>query len=222
MSPEQPKAKHFTQAKPEHQPTIFADHLATTMPKSTLPRGPPDKKVPQNLPPLIISIQKMSPSSTLSEETAKRLKSSPKADGQHKKSLEISKHSSYDDKKEKQYNKKARDNEMHVSSSSGSTGYEGDQIKKESYEDDEPRQKKPKYSVEIKKIEQEDQIYQPKKAESIKLREPKTRRNKSESYDESDLSNLEQISLKRFLATSMKTATKKLEKIATKKGVRVA
>lgn len=118
---------------------------------------------------------KMSPSSTLSDETAKRLKSSPKTDVQHKKGLEIS----------KQY-KKARDSEMHVSSSSGSHGYEGDQIKKESYDDDEPRQKKPKYSVEIKKIDPDDQIYQPNIAESIKLREPKTRRNKSESYDESD------------------------------------
>eukprot|EP00091_Calanus_sinicus_P002493 TRINITY_DN12540_c0_g1_i1.p1 TRINITY_DN12540_c0_g1~~TRINITY_DN12540_c0_g1_i1.p1 ORF type:complete len:154 (-),score=20.08 TRINITY_DN12540_c0_g1_i1:87-548(-) len=37
---------------------------------------------------------KMSPSSTLSDETAKRLKSSPKADVQHKKSsFELSKHS---------------------------------------------------------------------------------------------------------------------------------
>jgi len=128
---------------------------------------------------------KMSPSSTLSEETARRLKSSPKTDVQHKKSLEISKHSLYDEKKEKQY-RKARDSEMHVSSSSGSHGFDLDQIKKETFEEDEPRQKKPKYSVEIKKIDQEDQIYQPNIAESIKLREAKTRRNKSESYDESD------------------------------------
>jgi hypothetical protein len=129
---------------------------------------------------------KMSPSSTLSEETAKRLKSSPKRDIQHK-VLEISKHSYDDEKKEKQKQyKKARDSEMHVSSSSGSHGYDVEQIKKESYEEDEPRHKKPKYSVEIKKIVQDDQIYQPSIAESIKLREAKTRRNKSESYDESD------------------------------------
>lgn len=130
---------------------------------------------------------KMSPSSTLSDETAKRLKSSPKADVQHKKSsFELSKHS-YIEKKEKQYRKTtARDSEMHVSSSSGSHGFDLDQIKKESFDEDEPRQKKPKYSVEIKKIDQEDQIYQPNIAESIKLREAKTRRNKSESYDESD------------------------------------
>jgi len=124
---------------------------------------------------------KMSPSSTLSEESAKRNKSSSKADVLHK----ISKHSLCDGKKEKQY-KKVRDSEMHVSSSSGNHGYENDQIKKETYEDDEPRQKKPKFSVEIKKISEKEQIYQPNIAESIKLREAKSRRNKSDSYDESD------------------------------------
>ena len=129
---------------------------------------------------------KMSPNSTLSEETAKRLKSSPKTDVHYKKSnLEISKHSYEIEKKEKQY-KKARDSDMHVSSSSGSHGFDHDQIKKESFEEDEPKAKKPKYSVEIKKIDQEEQIYQPNIAESIKLRESKSRRNKSESYDESD------------------------------------
>jgi len=127
---------------------------------------------------------KMSPSSTLSEETAKRLKSSPKTDVHYEKNnLEISKHSR--ERKEKHY-KKARDSDMHVSSSSGSHGYEHDQIKKESFEEDEPKTKKPRYSVEIKKIDDEEQIYQPNIAESIKLRESKSRRNKSESYDESD------------------------------------
>eukprot|EP00092_Neocalanus_flemingeri_P028341 GFUD01030778.1.p1 GENE.GFUD01030778.1~~GFUD01030778.1.p1 ORF type:complete len:1096 (+),score=144.75 GFUD01030778.1:623-3910(+) len=135
---------------------------------------------------------KMSPSSTLSEETAKRLKSSTKTDAQYKRSnLEISKHSYNIEKKEKHY-KKARDSDMHVSSSSGSHGFDHDQIKKErkSFDDeddeDEPKVKKPKYSVEIKKLDSEEQIYQPNIAESIKLRESKSRRNKSESYDESD------------------------------------
>ena len=35
--------------------TIFAKHLATTMTKSALPRGPPDKKDPQDQTPLKFS-----------------------------------------------------------------------------------------------------------------------------------------------------------------------
>jgi len=100
-------------------------------------------------------------------------------------------------KKEKHVVHKARENEMHVSSSG--QDYDADSVKSASFDEDEPQAtKRPKYSVEIREVaaeeEEEEREYRPNIAESIKLRKPsESRRNKSESYDESDARTIKKI-----------------------------
>ena len=101
-------------------------------------------------------------------------------------------------KRDKQnvHQSKAGENEMHVSSSG--QDYDADCSVKSSpsFDDDEGPQiatKRAKYSVEIREVA-EDREYRPNIAESIKLRKPsESRRNKSESYDESDARTIKKI-----------------------------
>ena len=105
-------------------------------------------------------------------------------------------------KKKEKHVHKARENEMHVSSSG--QDYDAESVKSASFDDDEPQAtKRPKYSVEIREVaaeeeeeeeEEEEREYRPNIAESIKLRKPsESRRNKSESYDESDARTIKKI-----------------------------
>ena len=97
-------------------------------------------------------------------------------------------------KKEKHVPSKARENEMHVSSSG--QDYDAESVKSADFDEEEPVSKRPKYSVEIREIpaEEDEKEYRPNIAESIKLRKPsESRRNKSESYDESDARTIKKI-----------------------------
>ena len=103
-------------------------------------------------------------------------------------------------KREKHVVRAAGENEMHVSSSG--QDYDADSVKSASFDEDEPHQatKRAKYSVEIREVaaeeeeEEEEREYRPNIAESIKLRKPsESRRNKSESYDESDARTIKKI-----------------------------
>lgn len=108
-------------------------------------------------------------------------------------------------KKKERHVAKARENEMHVSSSG--QDYDTDSLRSTSFDEEEPGAKRPKYSVEIREIPaEEDKEYQPNIAESIKLRKPsESRRKKSESYDESDARTI-----KRILSSSSILDDKKL------------
>jgi len=111
-------------------------------------------------------------------------------------------------KKKEKHMHKARENEMHVSSSG--QDYDADSVKSTSFDEEEPvAAKRPKYSVEIRELPPElpeEKEYRPNIAESIKLRKPsESRRNKSESYDESDAKTI-----KRILSSSSVLDDKKL------------
>ena len=106
-------------------------------------------------------------------------------------------------KKKEKHVHKARENEMHVSSSG--QDYDAGSVKSASFDEEEVQQpaKRAKYSVEIREVvggeeeeavEEEAREYRPNIAESIKLRKPsESRRNKSESYDESDARTIKKI-----------------------------
>jgi hypothetical protein len=86
---------------------------------------------------------------------------------------------------------RAGENEMQVSSSG--QAYDADSLKSASFDEEEPTAaKRPKYSVDCRPEEEKE--YRPNIAESIKLRKPsESRRNKSESYDESDARTIKKI-----------------------------